>query len=166
MAKLTLNDVSSGYQSVSGTNANNDLIEAAVENTLSRDGTSPNQMGADLDMNSNDILNANQVSMESLVLGGVSYPGGTVAITNSDTAPLNPVGGQFWFKTSNARLYVYYADVDSSQWVECGGYFSTTAPADSSAVPHTPLGTGAVATTVKAKFDQTCLLYTSPSPRD
>src|SRR5210317_53048 len=57
MAKLTLTDTSSGYQSLSVKNANNDLIEAAIENTLSRDGTAPNAMGAALDMNSYAINN-------------------------------------------------------------------------------------------------------------
>ncbi|SRR6266550_3821768 len=60
MAKLTLSDVSNigNPHSISNTiGDNNSLIEAAVENTLSRDGTSPNQMSADLDMNSNSILN-------------------------------------------------------------------------------------------------------------
>jgi hypothetical protein len=57
MAKLTLNDITTGYGSETRYNANNDLIEAALENTLSRDGTSPNTMGASLDMNSNRILN-------------------------------------------------------------------------------------------------------------
>src|SRR5258708_10038525 len=32
-------------------------ITTAIDNTLSRDGTAPNQMGAPLDMNSNHILN-------------------------------------------------------------------------------------------------------------
>lgn len=57
MAKLTLNDITTGYGSETLYNANNDLIEAALENTLSRDGTSPNTMGASLDMNSNSIIN-------------------------------------------------------------------------------------------------------------
>lgn len=57
MAKLTLNDVTSGYASTTAVNANNALVEVALENTLSRDGTGPNQMEADLDMNSNRILN-------------------------------------------------------------------------------------------------------------
>jgi len=38
-------------------NANNDLIEASFLNTLSLDGCTPNAMLADLDMNSNRILN-------------------------------------------------------------------------------------------------------------
>lgn len=57
MAKLTLSDISGGYISSTTFNANNTLLEAALENTLSRDGTGPNQMGADLDLNSNRITN-------------------------------------------------------------------------------------------------------------
>lgn len=57
MPKLTLNDITTGYGSQALYNANNDLIEAALENTLSRDGTSPNSMSADLDMNGNSVLN-------------------------------------------------------------------------------------------------------------
>ena len=55
MAKLTLADLASLTNQTSAIaliNANNALIETALENTLSRDGTTPNTMGADLDMNS------------------------------------------------------------------------------------------------------------------
>lgn len=57
MSKLTLSDITSGYLSIATVNANWALIEAALENTLSRDGTSPNTMGASLDMNSQRIIN-------------------------------------------------------------------------------------------------------------
>lgn len=57
MAKLTLQDVQSGYSAASVMNANNAAIEAALENTLSRDGTTPNEMDANLDMDSNEIIN-------------------------------------------------------------------------------------------------------------
>jgi hypothetical protein len=57
MAKLTLTDLSGGYLAPSVINTNNDLIEAAFENTLSRSGTSPNAMQANIDMDSNHILN-------------------------------------------------------------------------------------------------------------
>jgi len=57
MAKLTLTDESSGFQTTTQRNANYTAIETALENTLSRDGTSPNAMGANLDMNSYRIIN-------------------------------------------------------------------------------------------------------------
>lgn len=57
ITKLTLLDFGSDYQSKQNLNANNAAIRTAFDNTLSRDGTSPNQMTANLDMNSNRILN-------------------------------------------------------------------------------------------------------------
>lgn len=58
--KITLNDVGSLIDATTAKNTinnNSDTIEAAFDNTLSRDGTSPNQMEDDFDMNSFRILN-------------------------------------------------------------------------------------------------------------
>lgn len=60
MSKITLNSISDLTQSTTAQttiNANSSTIQTAFDNTLSRDGTSPNQMGAALDMNSNQIFN-------------------------------------------------------------------------------------------------------------
>jgi hypothetical protein len=57
MAKLTLSTIGSRYGSIDALNANFDAIEAALENTLSLDGTAPNGMEVDLDMNSRKIIN-------------------------------------------------------------------------------------------------------------
>lgn len=61
MSKITLNDVGSivtNPTSAAATiDANSSTIQTAFDNTLSRDGTSPNQMGSNLDMNSHQILN-------------------------------------------------------------------------------------------------------------
>lgn len=60
MAKLVLNDVASLQSESSALQTlaeNNAAVENAVENTLSRDGSSPNQMEAPLDMNSNRLIN-------------------------------------------------------------------------------------------------------------
>lgn len=86
MAKLTLTDIASGFNSFSTYNANNTLIEAALENTLSRDGTSPNTMSANFDMNSNNIVNLldgvnNQDAVTVAQLNGAAL--GTYTITSS-----------------------------------------------------------------------------------
>lgn len=60
MSKLTLADINNLQNEttvVTQINNNSALIETALENTISRDGTSPNEMLADLDMNSYRILN-------------------------------------------------------------------------------------------------------------
>jgi len=76
MAKLTLNDIQnlqSETTAVAALNENFEDIEVAFDNTLSRDGTTPNQMGANLDMNSYRILNlpAPRSSSEPLRLADV-----------------------------------------------------------------------------------------------
>lgn len=65
-----LNDVTVVAESAVTINANNDKIATAFDNTLSRDGSSPNQMGADLDMNNNDILNVGSIDVDSLTING------------------------------------------------------------------------------------------------
>lgn len=88
MAKLTLNNVANaGTSGIASINANSDLIEAAIENTLSRDGTSPNQMNVDLDMNNNDILNISSIDVEVLYIDGQP-----VTPTELSTIPNNSVG--------------------------------------------------------------------------
>lgn len=60
MAKIILTEVGNLRNEITGVeaiNSNFDRIEIAFENTLSRDGTSPNAMSASLDMNSNRIIN-------------------------------------------------------------------------------------------------------------
>lgn len=60
MAKVTLSNLANldnPVTAVAVINANNDAIEAAMELTLTRTGTSPNTMSANLDMNNNRITN-------------------------------------------------------------------------------------------------------------
>lgn len=73
MAKQpTLTDVSSGFRSNTTINNNNDAIEAAFDNTVSRDGSTPNHMLADFDMNDNDILNVNRLYADAMTLAGTA----------------------------------------------------------------------------------------------
>jgi hypothetical protein len=56
--KITLNDIATVDNSIiNAWNANNDIIEAAVNEMLSLNGVAPNQMNCTLDMNSNAIIN-------------------------------------------------------------------------------------------------------------
>lgn len=79
MPKLTLADVANilGNPTSAANTLNNNsaLIESALENTLSRNGLTPNQMLSDIDMNNNDILNVDNISANVIVLDGqVLYP--------------------------------------------------------------------------------------------
>lgn len=69
MAKVTLNDPATLDSSVLALMAaNNAAIETAMEKTLSRDGTSPNEMEADLDMDGHQILNLPEPSASTDVV--------------------------------------------------------------------------------------------------
>jgi hypothetical protein len=82
MAKLTLSAIQGAYASTSELNANFDAIEAALENTLSRDGTTPNTMSADLDMNNQDLLNVENAYINNLVYVGESMIASQVSIAD------------------------------------------------------------------------------------
>ena len=96
MSKITLNDVTTfanDASAVTAINDNNSTLETAFDNTLSRDGTTPNQMAASLDMNSNRILNLPSpvstteplrlADLSSIVSGSVTVsPDLTIGSTN------------------------------------------------------------------------------------
>lgn len=48
-----------------------DAVNEGFSNTLSLDGSTPNAMNADLDMNSNDILNTKEIDVETFKVNGV-----------------------------------------------------------------------------------------------
>jgi hypothetical protein len=94
MAKLTLTTLSGGYASVTAINNNNADIVTAIENTLSRDGTTPNTMAADFDLNDNDLLNGKVGNFSAVTIAGVSVvPGSTLTVPNASAVPNTPAGG-------------------------------------------------------------------------
>lgn len=73
MAKLTLTDVASltnEGSALAAINSNFAQIEAALENTMSRDGTTPNQMAAPIDMDGRSLLNVGRVEASQYFLDG------------------------------------------------------------------------------------------------
>ena len=84
MAKRpTLSDITTGHGTTTKINANFDAIEQAFDNTLSRDGSSPNAMEANLDMNSNQILNLPDATTDKEPLTYGQYiAGGASAVVN------------------------------------------------------------------------------------
>lgn len=119
MAKLTLADITDGDHAVA-MNANLALIEAALENTLSRDGTVPNTLTDDFDLNSNFILNMppgtadthplQKQQIESLIVTGglpttatndLLYDNGTALVA---TAGLLTWDGSQFISTGNAKF--------------------------------------------------------------
>jgi len=50
--------------------------------------------------------------------GPAGPTGPNAEILYSETAPTSPTEGQMWIDTTDGRVYHYYVDVDTSQWVE------------------------------------------------
>lgn len=67
----------SGYTSASRLNTIFQQILDAFDNTVSRDGSTPNTMSADLDMNNNDLLNVKEVRATKLYAGGTQVTDAT-----------------------------------------------------------------------------------------
>jgi hypothetical protein len=67
-------------------NSNNDAIKTAFENTLSLDGSTPNAMNADIDLNGNDLLNVNIIDADNLIVAGTNLNDQVSAAANSAQA--------------------------------------------------------------------------------
>ena len=44
--------------------------------------------------------------------------GSGASVTVGDAAPVGPAAGDLWWDSANGRLFLYYIDSDSSQWVD------------------------------------------------
>ena len=97
MAKQpVVNTISSGYASQSQLNENFTNIQTAFDNTLSLDGSSPNAMNADLDLNNNDLLN-----VRAIYVDGVNVLNVLDNVTVSTASPSGGEDGDIWFKVSS-----------------------------------------------------------------
>src|SRR5216684_4614416 len=90
MSKITLSNIADLTQSTTAQttiNSNSSTVQTAFDNTLSRDGTSPNTMGFALDMNSNQIYNLpvpSTTSSPARLIDVVSNP--TITIPGTGTS--------------------------------------------------------------------------------
>lgn len=107
MSKITLTplvNLQNETTAVNAINTNDAVITTAFDNTLSRDGTSPNQMGAPLDMNNNRVLNlpppisadepVRYTDIQTLTAGG------TIVF---NALPVGGTTGQLLAKNSNSN---------------------------------------------------------------
>lgn len=154
MSKITLNNVADLTQPITAAaviNTNSTTIQTAFDNTLSRDGTSPNVMSAPIDMNSQRILN----------LPAAVQPTDPVRLQdimgNPPTVAAIPVGGttgQQLTKNSNANFDVKWSNAPTGSVSSVGlamptDFTVTNSPVTVSgtltaAWANTPTGTGAV----------------------
>jgi len=116
MTKITLTDLvnlQNETTAVNAINTNGTILELAIDNTISRDGTAPNQMNSNFDMNSNQILNLPQPltaaspvrlqDLDELVVGG------TIS-----TIPVGGTTNQLLAKHSNTDYDVIWKDFTST----------------------------------------------------
>lgn len=180
--KPTITNISSGYTSTTTLNNNFQALRDAFDNTLSLDGSTPNSMNADLDMNSNDILNAQTVDTEALRIGGVlvtaSGLNASGATLNSDNYTGNGVTTSYTmsyqpFIKDNTQVYIdgVYQNKDGYSISGTTLAFSEAPPlnskieivvarsldvaaTDAANVGYTQGGTGSTNRTVEAKLQE------------
>lgn len=70
--KATLTTITSTNNNASALNSNFNALNDKFDNTVSLDGSTPNAMQADLDMDSNDILNVGVLYADDVEVDGVS----------------------------------------------------------------------------------------------
>ena len=62
---------------------------------------------------------------------GASAASGGASVTVSDTAPTSPSAGNMWWNSLLGKMFIYYADANTSQWVEdCTNYSGFDATTD------------------------------------
>lgn len=120
--KPTVTTLTAGYASNTQLNANFVALRDAFDNTLSLDGSTPNSLTSDLDVNSNDLLNVSSIAAQTLTLGGSSFdlsslsglgstaaaflsPSSSVPTTRDDGSALQ--AGDIYFNTSNDTPFTY-----------------------------------------------------------
>jgi hypothetical protein len=163
MPKVSLNSITSGYGTVDALNANFDAIEAAFDNTVSRDGDTPNQMVSNLDMNGFSILNqGNPITVEGFNWEGqwltaTAYQVGD-AIQQSGSAYICVIAhtsGTFATDLAALRWQLVAQANLPTQTGNSGKYLTTNGTSASwGNVEYTPLGTGAIQRTVTGKLQE------------
>lgn len=128
MSKVILNNIGDLTQTATAQaaiNTNFNTLQTAFDNTLSRDGSSPNQMSSELDMNSKQIINlpAALTSSSPLRLQDLTSFIGGGTVTN---IPAGGTAGQTLTKTSNANYAVGWGSSVTSVGLTLPADFTVT----------------------------------------
>lgn len=104
--KPSVTTVASGYQGTTAINSNFSNIRDAFDNTLSLDGSTPNAMQSDFDVNNYDIINANNIYANNLILGGTITPGGGGSLSDGNYGDITvSSSGTIWTVNANSISY-------------------------------------------------------------
>lgn len=157
MAKLTLQAIASGYNSIVTLDSNFDAIEEALENTVSLDGTSPNEMETNLSMGGNRLTNlaapiqsndaVRLIDVANIVAGGDVTVNPTVAWASDITgippnisqiaALTDPGADRLLFWDDSASAYTHLT-LGTGLSITGTTISSTTAAVDWSAITAVP----------------------------
>lgn len=121
MPKVNVTNIASGIADVDVLNANFTALQTAVENTLSRDGTTPNSMSANLDMNGYQIINATATGSTDenfAFIGdwttGRSYLQNNIVYVTQASDATN--GGQTYICLADHTSGTFSTDLAASRW--------------------------------------------------
>ena len=64
---------------------------------------------------------------------------GGASVSVSDTAPTSPSEGDLWFNSSNTKMYVYFNDGTSSQWIQSNPSGASTPITAADTAPSNPV---------------------------
>lgn len=110
MSKVVLDTIVSGYD-LGKINTNFQRIATAIENTVSRDGTLPNSLSADLDLNGKQIINELASTGEGFVWEGAWLT--ATAYTLNDLVSEN---GSSYICTEDHTSGVFATDLAANKW--------------------------------------------------
>lgn len=123
----SLSDITNITTGAPTINANNNEIENAFENTLSLDGSTPNSMAADLDLDSNDLLNVGVTNTSTLFVGAVE-------VTPTDLLVVETPDWQGGWATATAYLINDLVAEEGSTYICLESHTSGTFSTDLSAL--------------------------------
>lgn len=144
MAKRpTLTEIGNILTSATSINDNNDAVGEAFDNTLSRDGSSPNQMEADIDLNGNDILNVGTIDVDDFSVRGGDIDGyltsaeaardaAQAAQGEAETSETNAATSETNAANSAAEAAVSAASVDAGNLLQRANDLSDVASVEAS----------------------------------
>jgi hypothetical protein len=113
--KPNITTIASGYYSRQALNNNFENLRDKFDNTLSLDGSIPNAMGADLDLNGNDLLNVGTLNTDVLKLDGTLVGVGDLNAAGATLSSISHTGdgstvafstGYQAFITDNTQVYI------------------------------------------------------------
>lgn len=142
--KPDITTIASGYYSRQALNTNFENIQDSFDNTLSLDGSVPNSMSGDIDMGSNDILNADLITTSSLRLDGTSVTASGLSAAGASLSSDNHTGNGSTkvfsmsynpFIKDNTQVYINGLYQEKSSYSISGTNLTfVTAPANSAKI--------------------------------